>query len=70
MSIMVDPSLASQPYFSGMCMHMRKWAGGGREKYVWADLPGFRDSVVCAECVHVYIMSSPEKYYFGGCVNS
>ena len=27
-----------------MRMRVRKWAGGGKEKYVWADLPGFHGS--------------------------
>ena len=26
-------------------------AEGGKESYVWVDLPGFCDSVVCAECL-------------------
>ena len=36
--------------FPRMRMRVRKWAGEGKE-YVWADLPGFCDSVVCAECL-------------------
>ena len=42
--------------FPRMRMRVRKWAGEGKEKYVRAQLPGFRDSLVCAEClprVHV-----------------
>ena len=46
-------------------MRVRKWAGEGKEKYVWADLPGFRDSVECAECLprvlNVNVISG--KYY-------
>ena len=34
-----------------MRMRVRKWAGGRKEKLVWADLPGFRGSVACAECL-------------------
>ena len=30
--------------FPRMRMRVRKWAGEGKEKYVWADLPGFRGS--------------------------
>ena len=30
--------------FPRMRMCVRKWAGGGKEKYIWADLPGFPDS--------------------------
>ena len=46
-----------------MRMRVRKWAGEGKEKYIWAHLPGFCDSVECAEClpyVHndYYLMSS------------
>ena len=37
--------------FPRMRMRVRKWAGEGKEKYVWAHLPGFRDSVECAECL-------------------
>ena len=32
-----------------VCVCVR--AEGGKEKYVWADLPGFCGSVVCAECL-------------------
>ena len=32
--------------FPRMRMRVRKWAGEGKD---WADLPGFCDSVVCAE---------------------
>ena len=31
-----------------VCVCVR--AEGGKEKYVWADLPGFFVGVVCAEC--------------------
>ena len=40
----VFPSLASQPYFSTYAHARVKWAGGGKEKYVWADLTGFHGS--------------------------
>ena len=50
-SVKEKSSLASQSFFS-VCVHVRAKVGGGREgKYVWADLPGFCDSVVCAECL-------------------
>ena len=34
----------ASPIFPRMHMRVRKWAGGGKEKYVRADLPGFRGS--------------------------
>ena len=37
--------------FPRMRMCVRKWAGEGKEIYVRAQLPGFRDSLVCAECL-------------------
>ena len=45
-------SLASQPYCSAYAHARAKVGVEGKEKYVWAaqiDLPGFCDSVVCAE---------------------
>ena len=51
--------------FPRVRMRVRKWAGEGKEKYVWADLPGFLDTVECAECLprlhNVNVIS--EKYY-------
>ena len=41
-------SLASQPYFSAYALSLAK-VGGGREGKI--RLPGFCDSVVCAECL-------------------
>ena len=35
--------------FPSMPMRVRKWAGKAKGKYVWADMPGFCGSVVCAE---------------------
>ena len=30
--------------FPRIRMRVRRWAGGGKEEYVWVDLPGFPGS--------------------------
>ena len=50
--------------FPRVRMRMRKWADGGKEKYVWVDLPGFCGSVVCVGCLpRVLINVIYGKYY-------
>ena len=39
----MDGSLTNQLYF----LHAQRKAGEGREKYVWADLTGFRERMAC-----------------------
>ena len=47
--------------FPRMRMRVRKWAGEGKEKYVWADLPGFCD-LNCIYCVIIILLFCTVNY--------